>query len=66
MVNPAALKVFGLGFWPFSARVQMVFGTFPSKATACVLVFEAFRSGVLRPDFATVLQRGLEDLTMGF
>ena len=32
----------------------MVFiGLFASKATACVLLFEAFGSGVLRPDFAT-------------
>ena len=55
-VPKAVKEFFWLGFWPFSARVQMVFGTFRIYGyrlcfavrgfRACVLLFEAFGSSV--------------------
>ena len=58
-------EFFGSGFGRFRLVSRWCLGLFASKATACVLLLEAFGSGVPRPDFATVLQRVLEDLTMG-
>ena len=44
-------EFFGSGFGRFRL-VSRGLGLFASKATACVLLFEAFGSGVPRPDFA--------------
>ena len=52
-------EFFGSGFGRFRLVSRWCLGLFASTATACVLLFEAFGSGVLRPDFATVLQRVL-------
>ena len=46
-------EFFGSGFGRFRLVSRWCLGLFASKATACVLLFEAFGSGVLRPDFAT-------------
>ena len=46
-------EFFGAGFGRFRLVSRLCLGLFASKATACVLLFEAFGSGVLRPDFAT-------------
>ena len=46
-------QFFGSGFGRFRLVFRWCLGLFASKATACVLLFEAFGSGVLRPDFAT-------------
>ena len=46
-------EFFGSGFGRFRLVSRWCLGIFASKATACVLLFEAFGSGVLRPDFAT-------------
>ena len=46
-------QFFGSGFGRFRLVSRWCLGLFASKATACVLLFEAFGSGVLRPDFAT-------------
>ena len=46
-------EFFGSGFGRFRRVSRWCLGLFASTATACVLLFEAFGSGVLRPDFAT-------------
>ena len=45
-------EFFGSGFGRFRLVSRWCLGLFASKATACVLLFEAFGSGVPRPDFA--------------
>ena len=50
-------EFFGSGFGRFRRVSRWCLGFFASTATACVLLFEAFGSGVLWLDFATVLQR---------
>ena len=45
-------EFFGSGFGRFRLVSRWCLGLFGSKATACVLLFEAFGSGVPRPDFA--------------
>ena len=50
-------EFFGSSFGRFRRVSRWCLGLFASTATACVLLFEAFGSGVLWLDFATVLQR---------
>ena len=45
-------EFFGSGFGRFRVVSRWCLGLFASKATACVLLFEAFGSGVPRPHFA--------------
>ena len=45
-------EFFGSGFGRFRLVSRWCLGLFASKATACVLLFEAFGSGVPRPHFA--------------